>query len=193
VSARSELLAKTVDGLIFSAPLVPPVIEGRKTVTRRMSRKWLQRRKGDLLFVKENWRLFWVSPAGARARVLYEAAAAPDDRVISRTFDADPAWSGRELARCGGNRYPGATGPLRPSILLPRVASRCALCLTEEPRAERLHDMTDEEALAEGFSGSDTATPLEQFQNTWLRLHTKPGERWCDGPEVVRIAFERAV
>jgi hypothetical protein len=30
------------------------------------------------------------------------------------------------------------------------------------------------------------------FVCTWTELHTKPGERWTDNPEVVRIAFERA-
>ena len=50
-----DLLPLTVDGLIFSPPLIPGVLSGTKTVTRRMSRKWMKRKVGELLYLKEVW------------------------------------------------------------------------------------------------------------------------------------------
>lgn len=195
----SELLPKTVDGIIFSAPLIPPVLDGRKTVTRRMARKWLKRKAGDLLFVRENWRLLgWDMLIRSDCAIEYAA-----DRVERHVHLEDYAWARREADRVTAwRRKHGApylrTAPLRPSLLLPRWASRCVLRLTEDPRLEPLAAITEEDAIREGAPRGEhcdagCARPhRDGFIDLWRRLHTKPGERWQDSPVVVRLAFERA-
>jgi hypothetical protein len=194
VSALAELLPKTVDGVIFSAPLVPPVLDGRKTVTRRLSKNWLKRKVGDLLFVRENWKLvswgfdvvFEYAADGARAYL-----PVPEDR----------SWYHRETDRVHAFRTKDENrgAPLRPSIFLPRWASRCVLSITEPPRRERVLDITEDDAKREGVEPIDCSDlnfdcdkPHKHgFVETWKSLHKKPGERWKDNPQVVRIAFER--
>jgi hypothetical protein len=215
----SDLLPQTVDGLLFSAPLIPPVLDGRKDVTRRMSRKWLKRKKGDLIFVRETWR---TSAAfdGVKPTELLERCkrAGYDQPWAPIRFEADHerrCWEG-EFER-------HAPGVKRSSLLLPRLLARCVLRLTEDPRLERAQDITHLEAVAEGFDWAaphaftakqgrafedDREDPREvgyeplptrehgfardNFIRAWMALHTKDGERWEDNPLVVRIAFERA-
>lgn len=221
-----ELLAKTVDGLILSGPLVPPTLDGRKVVTRRMSRKWLKRKQGDLLFVRENWRLLaWDMIVRSDCAIEYAA-----DRLERAVPLDDYSWARREAARVTAWRRSHGTpylrtAPLRPSLLLPRWASRCVLRLTEDPRLEHVQEITEEDAKREGMVLPDPSLPqcpcedpdveepgphlphclwrqqhvyadeypyVAAFVCTWESLHVKPGERWSDNPEVVRIAFERA-
>lgn len=212
----AELLSKTVDGLILSGPLVLPTLDGRKIVTRRLARKWLKLKAGDLLFVRENWRLLaWDLMIRSDCAIEYAA-----DQVERSVYLDDYAWAKRETRRVTAWRrehgHPHArTAPLRPSLLLPRWASRCVLRLTEDPRLERVQDIDDEDAQREGveettfipddgfppslgyaFGAGDGKCMLYQtrvlaFEKKWEEIHTKPGERWEDNPEIVRLAFER--
>lgn len=210
-------------GIIFSAPMVRALLDGRKTQTRRLltlrgHRKfsefgpsdtpgydWHFRRAdacwcdfqasdlplpyalGDRLYVREGWRTAKVSDelaarqlvGGGYSRVWYEA----DDRD-----------------NCD------AHGRLRPSIHMPRWASRLTLTVTDV-RVQRLQDISDADALAEGVYFDElgltggyiglggcnqewSATPLIAFANLWRKLHTKPGERWEDNPWVVAVSFD---
>jgi hypothetical protein len=192
MSALAELLPKTVDGLILSAPLVPPTLEGRKTVTRRMAKKWLRLKVGDLVFVRENWRTVKKFDSKTAAQIAEMARAAGYDPWGPIEYPA-------EGLRVNWQEFmPDEPGKLRPSIFLPRWASRCVLRITEKPRLELVQDITEEEAKREGVErgpACDEACTTPHrcgFIDTWRRLHTKPGERWSDNPSCVRIAFERA-
>ncbi len=156
MTTLASLLPKTVDGIIFSPQLVPPVLDGRKTVTRRTSRKWLKRKVGDLLFVKENWELHgWPGPMNPRAstvEIKYPAHAGGG--WISVLTCPDGEWLERERARViDFIKHAPIDGPKPPWDYRPYLA---------------------------GFAG------------VWWDLNRKPGKRWSDNPEVVRIAFERA-
>lgn len=222
-----ELLASTCDGLIFSAPLIPPVLDGRKTVTRRMSKKWMKRRKGDLLFVRENWSLTGWN--GMEVRLVYLPGALESWTAFVRCPPEAGDWFYRESERTKAwwSKHGRESAPLRPSLLLPKWASRCVLRLTEDPRLERVQEITEEDARREGMVLPDPSLPrcpcedpdvedpgphhlphclwrqphvdphesgphVAAFVCTWESLQVKPGERWSDDPEVVRLAFERA-
>jgi hypothetical protein len=73
---------------------------------------------------------------------------------------------------------------------MPRWASRITLEATEDARGERLQKITEAEAIKEGIR-PDVVNAITRFVDLWHSLHTKPGTRWEDDPEIVRIAFRR--
>jgi hypothetical protein len=48
-------------GILFSAPLVLALLANRKTVTRRLDKRWLKLKVGDLLYVRETIRFAGTS------------------------------------------------------------------------------------------------------------------------------------
>jgi len=172
-------------GILFSAQMIRAIIEKRKTVTRRLSKQWLKVKRGDVLYVREAFCLGWQS--GPRMwSALKPTGSTERGKPFYRSDSQDPA-----------------DGPQRkwtPSIHMPRWASRITLEATEDARTERLLDITEAEAIAEGSSDTfsrekcpgfiDDMRYTATFSSLWESLHTKPGERWADNPEVVRIAFK---
>ena len=84
----------------------------------------------------------------------------------------------------------------KPSIHMPRWASRLTLRVTEA-RVERLQDISEEDAIAEGV-GEPKAYPYwpEQknriaFQELWDSINAKRGFSWASNPWVWVIGFER--
>jgi hypothetical protein len=185
----SELLPLTVDGLLVSPALVPPVLDGRKTVTRRMSAaKWMRRRKGDLLFLRENWSL--TGWDGMTVRLVYLPGAPESWTAFVRCPPDAGDWFDRESARTKAwwAKHGRESAPLRPSLLLPRWASRCVLRLTENPRLERVQEITEEDAKREGMvlptglpacpcEDPDVEDPGQHLPHClWRQEHVNPDE-----------------
>ena len=118
--------------IIFSAPMVPALLDGRKTMTRRMawrsvgkgglfedtfSTVWQKVRPGDRLWVRENFR-------NGPSYDGVTAGAVP--WFATKWYEAGPARS--EVLRTPIT----AAGKLRPSIHMPRWASRLTLVVTGE-------------------------------------------------------------
>jgi hypothetical protein len=186
-------------GIIFSREMVLALLAGRKTVTRRMSRQWLKLAVGDVLWVRETFGLEWSSRL-AMGWIEY-AADSLRVEVTTRPFPT--------LKKPVHGPVGDEDGAWRPAIHMPRWASRITLRVTEPPRIERAQDITAEDVIREGIDPAPhlcgcevcaqtsqlcTATQsslILEFSGLWRQLHTKPGERWEDNPEVVRIAFEK--
>ncbi len=127
--------------ILFSAPMVRAILDGRKSQTRRICKGQRELssaadfrfdecpygQPGDRLWVKEAYRL-----------------CAEADQVKAR--DTDSAY--RVWREADQPHQPGA-GKLRPSIFMPRWASRITLEITGV-RVERLQAMSSSEAEAEG-------------------------------------------
>ena len=118
--------------IIFSAPMIRAILDGRKTQTRRIAKltdagHFLACRygiSGDRLWVRETWR-----PA---AEFLSEGVGAKDIRYAASVREADYGlWKWRS------------------PIFMPRRASRITLEITGV-RIERLHAITSEDAESEG-------------------------------------------
>jgi hypothetical protein len=79
----------------------------------------------------------------------------------------------------------------RPSIHMPRWASRITLEVTEV-RVERLQDITEEDAQAEGMHGWEGCTWAARFAlaNLWDTL-APVGAQWNDAPWVWVVGFRR--
>ncbi len=85
-----------------------------------------------------------------------------------------------------------------PSIHMPRWASRITLRITDV-RVERLQEITDNDALAEGITGvlddgiwsyNGHVLPRDGFADLWDSINGK-GYPWTDNPFVWVVSFER--
>jgi hypothetical protein len=143
--------------ILFSAPMVRAILEGRKTVTRRMvkfniagrigplSNQWHVEdpgatavcpygQPGDRLWVRES---FWKNEDGFKPTLLLGAKATQQVEYDASLNDLDR----EELRQFQYKR--------KPSIHMPRWASRITLEVTGM-RVERLQDITSDQILAEG-------------------------------------------
>ena len=77
---------------------------------------------------------------------------------------------------------------------MPRWASRIALEI-ERVEAQRLQDMMDDDAEAEGFTyyGETLAEPIppDKFRDYWDQLNKRSGYTWDSNPWVWVIEFRR--
>ncbi|EKM6334853.1 hypothetical protein P3801_04875 [Pseudomonas aeruginosa] len=149
--------------ILFSGPMVRAILEGRKTVTRRVMKP-----QPDFLgsMVDPNTP-FKTLDAGLHARITCPHGQ-PDDRLwVREAWAADAqvdAIAPRDLSQGEPIWYPAdfsvrqtgcsmiSKGRGRPSIHMPRWASRILLEITAV-RVERLQDISEEQALAEGVRG----------------------------------------
>ena len=168
--------------ILFSGPMVRAILDGSKTQTRRVAKEFdempnldgiLQRfprqngcphgAPGDRLWVRETW---------AHER---DGTGCPDDTgVLYRA--TDPGWDDEGT----GLRW-------RPSIFMPRIASRILLEITDV-RVQRLQEISDEDARAEGYDRSH-AFPREWFALLWERINGTGS--WHANPWAWAITFQR--
>ncbi len=217
--------------IIFSAPMVRALLDGRKTQTRRVLKPQPFMRDGyDSIFVGSPFGpLAYAGMLESGTGCVCSPRYAPGDRLWVRE-----AWSaGRGLddlspatiaERCvdAGYRHPWAPilyeadgswincergeegGKLRPSIHMPRWASRLTLLVTDV-RVQRLQDISEADAVAEGCAWSDvlkgfTACPQlgdnrffsrrsarSSFEQLWGAVHDPA--TWNTNPWVAAVTF----
>lgn len=185
--------------ILFSGPMVRALLDGRKTQTRRLMKppygifelvggemKPLHTRvnPGDLLWVREAW------TTGAHLDQT-KPVQIPTTQSIGYPADEDGPWWGR----------------LRPSIHMPRWASRITLKVTDV-RVQRLQNISEEDARAEGIEvmrsgpvvgyfidSSDVAheSARSAFHTLWDSLNAKRWDgagSWARNPWLVAYSFE---
>jgi hypothetical protein len=101
---------------------------------------------GDRLYVLEAWRV-WIGSENKAPRdlpsdtiVIYEAGGSSD---ASEGYRSTSEWPSSRVD------WPRGLGKLRPADDCPRWASRITLVI-ESVKVERLHDLTEDDAIAEG-------------------------------------------
>lgn len=213
----------TARPILFSAPMIQALLAGRKTQTRRIAKfkplrdglnmsfsglsairlrtngtpdgVWLLQSRGrscweershplkcpygvpgDFLWVRETW-----GHTGQGVWKVADVYMANDGKLVYRA-DADDG-----------------TGGWFPSIHMPRAFSRLTLELTEV-RVERLRDISEADAIAEGIAPSDKfpdrymtpagdyAVPVVAYQRLWERINGK--DAWDSNPWVWCISFD---
>lgn len=201
--------------ILFSGAMVRAILAGTKRQTRRIVRdEWWrcldaddERDRataaerspygvpGDRLWVKETWRpralRGCTQNACDRDDVSMRYTADDIERVFHES-DVPDSWTMPKAA---------ARGNVSP-LFMPRWASRITLEVTSV-RVERLQDITEEDARAEGlraprvphFDGEGFVAPeegsaLSAFRSIW---HTLNGKRapWSSNPFCWVIAFRR--
>lgn len=187
--------------ILFSAPMVRAILDGRKTQTRRIVKTsvapWLLDpahgwddayvldpenelvarcpfgAPGDRLWVKETWQAWRCVSAEADE---WEAItkAVRGDLTLKEWF----AENGEQPVEYRATSE--TVGPWTPAIFMQRWASRITLEVTDV-RVERLQAITEEDARAEGF-------PLPGPQPTKLRV-THPDGR-VESSQVETVFFD---
>ncbi|EPV2319284.1 hypothetical protein ACV247_003300 [Pseudomonas aeruginosa] len=149
--------------ILFNDQMVRAILEGRKTVTRRVVKP-----QPDFLgsMVDPNTP-FKTLDAGLHARITCPYGEPCDRLWVREAWAADAqvdAIAPRDLSQGEPIWYPAdfsvrqtgcsmiSKGRCRPSIHMPRWASRVLLEITAV-RVERLQDISEEQALAEGVHG----------------------------------------
>lgn len=156
--------------ILFSGEMVRAILEGRKTQTRRKVRRDVFSLPGFDACPVESW-MSWEDPDTGITHEITSPYGQPGDRLwVRETHCLVPAfrnaagdrwsvWSGLPVTlhptkdeaayyREGFDRTHPARW--RPSIHMPRWASRITLEVTSV-RAQRLHDISEADAIAEGL------------------------------------------
>lgn len=197
--------------ILFTGPMVRAILEGRKTVTRRVVKP-----QPDFLgsMVDPNTP-FKTLDAGLHARITCPHGQ-PDDRLwVREAWAADAqvdAIAPRDLSQGEPIWYPAdfsvrqtgcsmiSKGRGRPSIHMPRWASRILLEITAV-RIERLQDISEKQALAEGVelegegvcwagaAGTASDSPVESFRLLWELINGAGS--WNANPWVWVVEFKR--
>ena len=197
--------------ILFNTEMVRAILDGRKTCTRRLPRKqieekyleyeewvcavappgstWLSEKEfyekyppyqpGDLLYVRETW------------QYLYELDG--NEQVIEGTGKYYYAATDTIPfdAYVDENGVTHDHTPWRPSIHMPKEAARIWLKVTDV-RVERLQDMTDDDAEAEGcFDYTSTALGFPDVWDSTIKKSDLDSYGWNANPWVWAIEFER--
>lgn len=194
--------------ILFSTPMVQAILKGRKTQTRRICTSslesdcdihksesirechyndtgWSERENGacrcqnttkpkykigDILYVKETWQ---ERPTG---KIIYKADFTETDLSVGRLV----------------------FGNWKPSLFMPQAYARIFLKVTNV-RVERLQDISEEDAIAEGCDGSKNIKKLgrgqsavSEYKMLWNSINKKnPEKQWQSNPYVFVYEFER--
>jgi hypothetical protein len=205
--------------ILFSAPMVRAILEGRKTMTRRALNPQPED-KAPCDFYRQECLLKELKGYVANGLNSYHKETVWHKPRYSA---GDVLWvreKWREFGTSGIYQYFADADigtqndckiKWRPSIHMPRVAARLFLRVTDV-RAERLQEISVADAKAEGirvlgsgcidglafgcYNGDECAydrckRPIELFRELWDSLNAKRGHGWDSNPWVFKYCFER--
>ena len=200
--------------MLFSAPMVRAILEGRKAQTRRAMKPQPEKGSAD-----------WEWPCSAaksmvdlrEARGCCPYGIARDRLWVKETWAAGNVYDGTkptDIMEGAGIAYAASGGcvglRLRPSIFMRRWMSRITLEIVSV-RVERLQDITEADAVAEGIAplplqegmsgawysadvskgaGLHSRSPVGAFRKLWASINGDGS--WVVNPWVWRIEFRRA-
>lgn len=204
--------------IIFSAPMVRALLDGRKTQTRRVLPKSHPRfphhnqiNMDVLCFDPKRPEAWYWDGIHGRVGASYPLRYAVGDRLYVR----EAFWTCDECAyinyvvgansagindrRCCASCDALLPKPKKSPIHMPRWASRLTLTVTDV-RVQRLHEISDDDAVAEGCecdsdgwrdylfpSTQCCGTARESYRTLWNSLHGP--DAWDANPWVVAVSF----
>lgn len=203
-----------VGNLIFSAPMVLALLDGRKTQTRRLVTRLREfgvvTEFGPSDTIGYDWhfrdrRALWNDLRHARLMEVLPYAVG-DLLWVRENAHYGPnrvAYSADNPPLVPGERVKG-WGPCKPSIHMPRWASRLTLEVTGV-KVERLNDISRQDAIAEGLRLASAEieeffrwpppldahlwlSPVEAYRFLWDHINAKRAP-WESNPFVVATTF----
>lgn len=161
--------------ILFNTDMVRAILEGRKTVTRRVVKPQPPNAHDILDFDEENNSFdFLCGMIADNWPVLYKAD-------MPMHWDADDTETGI-VVDLKSTDY-----KWRPSIHMPREAARIFLRVTDL-RVERVQDIDDDGVVAEGLNIGD---PFDELWNSTIKPADRDLYGWDANPWVWVIEFER--
>ena len=198
--------------ILFSGAMVRAILEGRKTQTRRATGL-------DMVNVSpDDWTITWqglVSDGNIGAQFdrrresefLTCEYGGPGDRLwVKETWATAAAWDKQkpsDLSKTTPIYYHAdkshgslvrwydedeERGRLRPSIFMCRWISRITMEITGV-RVERLNDISERDAIAEGVERDAICGPCSWYQMLWENINGKGS--WVKNPWVWVVEFQR--
>jgi hypothetical protein len=173
--------------ILFSAPMVRTILDGRKTVTRRTVKgsalKWLEEFAPEFVALSAN-ELCPFGQIGERLWVRetwycdqFEVQKGPYLQPADM-HDLDQSREDGELvyAADGLAPYEQEQPTWKPSIHMPRWACRILLEITDV-RVERLQDISDDQAQAEGCFFTDYGRKCGHSGKGWTEVGDCPAPK----------------
>ncbi len=196
--------------ILFSSEMVKAILNGSKTQSRRIIKNKVLK---NIEIAENLGELFGIEGTKSRISSYFQKycplGAIGEQLFVQETYGSKirslggtphksfvyKADNPKEIAYydCNGKGYPVRW---KPSSRMPRKASRILLEIVDI-RVERLHEISDEDAKAEGFdiSKSDSTkqsnsshNPVLSFQRHWESIKGK--ESWNENPWVWVIEFK---
>lgn len=178
--------------IIFSGPMVRAILDGRKTQTRRIVNPQpdcgLTSLATTTIAMKEG-RYSIFCPYGQPGDRLWV-------RETFRIFDSQAECACYDDCRCAQLHgapiyradYPCDEDPWKPSIHMPRWASRITLEITGV-RVERLNGISEDDACEEGVNLMDWNCGRVAFKSLWKSINGRSS--WEENPWVWGVEFKR--
>ena len=186
--------------ILFSAPMVRAILDGTKKQTRRIIKDTglyaIEPHHGPEVMKRERKALATTCPFGSPGarlwvRETHQLTITPDGEETYFIYAAD--FQDKDIKKAS---------PWKPSIFMPRFASRITLEITDI-RVERLNMISNTDILAEGFrsesckicvhdggSGCGSCRSIvKPFQDLWEKINGP--DSWDKNPYVWVIEFKR--
>lgn len=178
--------------ILMSTPMVRAILDGSKTQTRRLMKpqprdhdhqsfwgaEWENEPPHYVIRGKDCFCSLCGDGIGIDGRSLYKAKYEVGDILwvretyaIKPTIDPEQDWT--TYLYKASHELDGYDTKWRPSIFMPKDACRIRLQVTDI-RVERLQDISEEDAIAEGID------KVADYGSTGYRLYTEPNAAYAD-------------
>lgn len=209
--------------ILFSGEMVRAILEGRKTQTRRVV-KPQPHKDANVCLLRDGVLQTYEDRASGRRHIFEEGQGVkcpygrPGDLLwVRETWATTEVWDNVKPSNLPIKGVPiwycdddFDEYKKRPSIFMPRWASRITLRVTDV-RVERIQDISEADAVAEGLesftynygrnvstarmyrvSGDEGGYPTarEAFENLWDSINARRGYGWDVNPWVWVVTFE---
>jgi len=197
--------------ILFSAPMVQAILDGRKMQTRRVVKPqpyehplhgvpmWDAKKNGSLFGLSaSNWEIMvagmpFYCPYGRPGDRLWVRETWASDKQVDHIKPRDlshgePIYYAASDGWLTTGCQPIERGRLRPSIFMMPWMSRIILEITNV-RVERLQDISEADSIDEGVPADSDAEPQDIYMSIWNELNGP--ESWAANPFVWVIEFKR--
>ena len=213
--------AFSVKPMLFSTPMVKAILDGKKTITRRQKGLTQIDLKATEIIPNKGWpkqgnftarfQFNNIENDGVDAWEVTNILKSPfkigDIIWVRETFRSIEQDFGKPRYEYKATEKINKTDKWKPSLFMPKDACRLFLKVTEI-RVEKLHDISEQDAMNEGSDISDKYMTMVERCNNYSNpsggkkgyshkagfeeLWNKINKNWDDNPWVWVISFKRA-